>query len=77
MSEKKAFQTQVLELTEIRKQHLIWRLDRKTAMGLITAGWYATGKHGNLTLMKIFNKAGLSSHSAKIHSRKVLNVQSK
>lgn len=63
----------VSELSETRKQHLAWRLDAKTAMGLLTACRYARGEFGDLDLIEIFKRSGRSDHSAKIHARKVIN----
>lgn len=61
------------ELSEIQRRHLVWRLDAKTAMGLLTASRYARAEAGDLDLIDIFRRAGKSDHSAKIHSRKVIN----
>jgi hypothetical protein len=61
------------ELSGLQKQHLIWRLDHKTGMGLLTACSIAKGQYGNLDLIDIFKQAGKSDHSAKIHARKVIN----
>jgi hypothetical protein len=61
------------ELSGLQKQHLVWRLDHKTAMGLLTACSFAKGQHGDLDLVDIFKLSGRSDHSAKIHARKVIN----
>lgn len=61
------------ELSELRKQHLAWRLDTKTGMGFLTACRYARGEFGDLDLVEIFKRAGRSDHSAKIHARKVMD----
>lgn len=60
-------------LSETQKGHLAWRLDHKTSMGMLTACRFARGEFGDLTLVNIFQRAGQSIHSAKIHSRKVVN----
>lgn len=66
-------QMKISELSETQKQHLAWRLDHKTAMGLFTACGYAREDFGDLDLVEVFKRAGRSDHSAKIHARKVIN----
>lgn len=63
----------ISELSELQKQHLVWRLDHKTGLGLLTACAIAQGKHGDLDLVDVFQRGGRSLHSAKIHARKVIN----
>lgn len=63
----------ISELTEIQKQHLIWRLDHKTCCGLITACRIAKGEWGNLDLIELFQRFDMSLRSAKIHATKVRN----
>ena len=62
------------ELTELKKQHLAWRLDHNTSCGYLTAISIAKGELGDLDLIEIFKKfGGRSDHSAKILARKVMN----
>lgn len=64
------------ELSDHQKGHLAWRLDNKTGCGLITACSVARGDHGDFDLVDIFIRyGGKSSHSAKIHARKVINFR--
>lgn len=63
------------ELNDDQKGHLAWRLDHKTATGYITACCIARGQHGNLELVEIFERAGMTKHAAKIHAHKVINYK--
>jgi hypothetical protein len=63
----------ISQLNEAQRQHLIWRIDHKTGIGLITAGCIARGEHGDQELTEVFEKAGMRPHQAKIHARKVIN----
>lgn len=64
----------ISDLTEIKKEHLAWRLDNKTSCGLITACQIARGRLGDLDLVDIFIQyGGRTEKSAKIHARKVIN----
>lgn len=64
----------ISELKDTQKSHLAWRLDNKTACGLLSACAVARGDHGNLELVDIFRRYGdRTEHSAKIHARKVIN----
>ena len=64
----------ISDLTDIQKSHLAWRLDNKTACGLLSACAVARGEHGDLELVDIFmHYGGRTEHSAKIHARKVMN----
>ncbi len=63
----------ISELNEAQKQHLVWRLDHKTFMGLLTARRIARGEKGDLDLVEVFKLAERSDRSAKIHARKVIN----
>ena len=63
----------ISELGHFQKQHLAWRLDHKTACGMLTAIKIADGKYGDPDLVEVFEKFGdRSPHSAKIHARKVI-----
>lgn len=61
------------DITHEQACHLAWRLDHKTAMGMLTACAFARGDHGDLPIFEIFKIAGKSEQSAKIHARKVVN----
>ncbi len=65
----------ISELSEIQKQHLVWRLDHKTATGYITASAIARGDYGDIDLVDVFLSADRTLHSAKIHARKVRNFE--
>ena len=62
----------ISELSEVKKQHMVWRLDHKTPMGILTAGRIVNGlEFGDLEVNEVFKRAGLSDRSAKIHAGKV------
>jgi hypothetical protein len=62
----------VSDLNEHQKQHLVWRLDRYTGCGLLTAMTVARGEiHTDKTLEEIFEWTGTTPRSAKHHARKV------
>lgn len=63
----------ISQLSPVQRQHLAWRLDHKTYVGLLTACRIARGEFGDCTLVEVFLRAGKSPHSAKIHARKVIN----
>ena len=63
------------ELSEIQKQHLVWRLDHNTYVGLLTACRIVRGEFGDDDLIEIFKKAGRTTHSAKILARKIINFE--
>lgn len=64
----------ISELTETQRSHLAWRLDNKTACGLLSACAVARGERGDLELVDVFHRYGdRTEHSAKIHARKVMN----
>lgn len=63
------------DLTEIQAGHLAWRLDMKTGIGFLKACAFASGWYGNMPVAKIFEFAGKSPRSAKIHARKCVNFQ--
>lgn len=66
----------LLELSQAQRDHLIWRLDHKTAMGLLTAIRIVDRmERGDLELVTLFQLAGRSEHSAKIHTRKVIDFR--
>lgn len=67
----------VSDLNDVQRSHLAWRLDHKTACGYLTACRIARGElFQDRDLVAIFEWAGRSPHSAKIHARKVLNFTS-
>lgn len=61
------------ELTEIKRSHFAWRLDHKTACGLLTACRIARleTEWNDKEVYEIFEWAGLTKRSAKIHAGKV------
>lgn len=61
----------ISNLSEDQKSHLAWRLDHKTYVGYLTACRIARGEFGDDLLVAVFEKAGKSNRSAKIHARKV------
>jgi len=61
----------ISELSEIRVQHLVWRIDHKTPIGLLTAARIARGEFGDLEIREVFVRCGLSARSAAIHAGKV------
>ena len=65
----------VSDLNNYQKQHLAWRLDHKTATGLITASAIARGDHGNKSVMDIFKESGCSNRSAAQHVYWVKNYK--
>ncbi len=70
--------TKVADLSYDNRCHLAWRLDNKTACGLITASRIARGEAlQDKTLVEIFEWAGLTNRSAKIHARKVIDFNLK
>ena len=77
MEEKKlpkAYLRTIATLSEHQAGHLAWRLDHKTAMGMLTAIRIARGDNGwtEKTLLDAFTLGGCTLHSAKCHSRKVV-----
>ena len=76
---KAAGTVKISELDNIQRGHLAWRLDHKTVCGYITATHIArgTGEYGNSTLFEIFKSFDCSDHSAKIHSKKVVDFKLK
>ncbi len=66
----------ISELTDRQKGHLAWRLDNnKTYVGMLTAARIARGEYGDLPVNKVFEKADMKPHQAKIHARKVENFK--
>lgn len=63
------------DLSDDQKSHLVWRLDHKTGIGLLTAIQIAKGMYDNMGIVDIFIWAGKSDHSAKIHARKVIDYR--
>jgi hypothetical protein len=63
------------DLNYMQRQHLAWRLDVKTACGLITACRIARlgTEFDKQEVYRVFVWAGKSDRSAKIHARKVIN----
>lgn len=67
-------QLRISELSRMQREHLVWRLDHKTAMGLLTAVRMVDKMEGgDLELVALFQLGGRSEHSAKIHARKVID----
>lgn len=65
------------ELTYTQRCHLAWRLDAKGFCGFCTACSIARGEKGDLEIVDIFKFCGATEHSAKIHTRKVINFRLK
>jgi hypothetical protein len=67
----------VKDLAEIQRQHLAWRLDHKTACGMITAGHIARLEPiwADWEVWRVFEWAGRSERSAKIHAKKVIEFE--
>lgn len=65
------------ELPELNRQHLAWRLDSKTACGYLTACRIARleTQHKDMQVYEVFEWAGKTRHSAKIHAKKVVNFK--
>ena len=61
----------ISDLSRAQKGHLAWRLDHKTYVGYLTANRIARGEFGDDLLVTVFERAGKTKHSAKIHARKV------
>lgn len=63
------------ELSKEQLQHMAWRLDCKTACGLITASRICRleTEHNDEEVWKIFSWFTVSERSAKIQARKVIN----
>lgn len=74
----KAHEQKISDLNRYQKSHLIWRLDSKTCVGMLTAGRIAKGEIPDIiTLFDAFKFADLSDHAAKIHSKKVMDFSAK
>lgn len=65
----------ISELTDLQKSHLAWRIDHKTATGMLTAGRIARGELGDMDLVEAFKFTGQSERSSKIHATKVENYK--
>lgn len=63
----------ISDLTDDQKGHLAWRLDHKTYVGYLTAGRIVRGEFGDDEVTRVFEKADMTLHQAKIHARKVVN----
>ena len=63
----------ISELNWLGKNHLAWRLDNKTHVGILTAIQIVKGYNRDLDLVEVFLQAGCTPHSAKIQARKVIN----
>jgi hypothetical protein len=61
----------ISELTDTQRDHLVWRLDHNTGMGLLTAIRVVKGQQGDLELTEVFKLAGQSDRSASILAGKV------
>lgn len=61
------------DLSEIKRSHLAWRLDRKTCCGYLTACRIARlgTRFDDQEVYAVFFWAGCSERSAKIHAGKV------
>lgn len=72
-----AFDVKIKDLTHLQRCHLAWRLDHKTVCGYVTAGHIArgNGEYAEATLMDIFTSFDCTPHSAKIHSKKVIDFK--
>lgn len=70
-----AYKTLVKDLPNINACHLAWRLDNKTPCGLLHAARIARGEGdwNEKTLLEVFTTYERSDHSAKIHSKKVVD----
>lgn len=69
----------VKDLPIKNRQHMAWRLDHKTACGLLTACKIARCEDdlGELPLNVVFETfGGVSATSAKIHATKTINFKS-
>lgn len=62
----------ISQLTEAQRGHMTWRLDAKTACGLITAQRLARLKLGDLDVADVFVRyGGCTRHSARCHAAMV------
>ena len=64
------------DLSEQKRKHLAWRLDNKTWCGYVSACKIARldiPEMNTLPVWKIFELAGKSTRSAKIHAKKVID----
>ena len=63
----------IKDLSEAQRQHLVWRLDNKTACGVLTACRIANlgTDFDEKDVCAVFEWAGLTERSAKIHAGKV------
>lgn len=68
-------EARISDLTEDQKGHLAWRLDHKTYVGYLTALRIVRGEFGNDLITRVFEKADMTAHQAKIHARKVVNFR--
>ncbi|SET40195.1 hypothetical protein SAMN05216326_12511 [Nitrosomonas marina] len=61
------------QLNLVQRQHLAWRLDHKTACGMLTACQIARlgTEFDSKQVFEVFIWAGKSERSAKIHAGKV------
>ncbi len=65
----------ISELNDEQKEHLAWRLDHRTYVGMFSASAIARGNHGDMNLVEVFEKADMTNHQAKIHATKVMNFK--
>lgn len=65
----------ISELSQAQREHLIWRLDHKTVIGLLTAVRIVDKmERGDLKLVVLFRLAGRSEHSVKVINFTILRV---
>lgn len=65
----------ISDLTEAQKGHLAWRLDHKTYVGYLTALRIVRGELGDDLVTRVFEKADMTTHQAKLHARKVVEFK--
>ena len=67
----------ITELSYVQRQHLAWRLDRKTVCGMLMACRIAKlgTDFDDKEVYQVFIWAGKSERAAKIHARKVINYK--
>lgn len=59
--------------SELQRSHLAWRIDRYTAVGLLTACAIARIERGDKPVNEILEECGMTPHQAKIHATKIIN----
>ncbi len=61
----------ISELSHDQKCHLAWRIDHKTAIGILTACRIARGQMGDMTTKEVFDKCEIPEHKAAFNARRV------